>query len=125
MKTIKTFTLMLCIAAMGLATACSKDDDSNNNSGSLVGTTWKTSVASNGDWAALQFTSATAVTFTGGRGEESDWSLNGTYTYSAPNGTMLFAADEDQEQFHYTFTINGNTLLLDVGDGTSMTFTRQ
>lgn len=123
MKQLKVLAMMLCIVAMGLATACSKDDD-NNSSGSLVGTTWRNFVASNGEWAALQFTSATAVTFTGGRGEESGWSLNGTYTYSAPNGTMLFA-DEDQEQFHYTFTINGNTLLLDVGDGTSMTFTRQ
>lgn len=38
MKTIKFFTLMLCIAAMGLATACSKDDNKDSGNSGNTGT---------------------------------------------------------------------------------------
>ena len=124
MKTIKYFTLMLCIAAMGLATACSKDDDSNNNSGSLVGTTWQAGNRYTDEgWATLQFTSATAVTYTEGLREESI-TVNGTYTYNAPNGTLLFTTPGG-DTMHGTFTVNGNTMHVVTGDGINMTFTRQ
>lgn len=119
MKTIKTITLMLCITAMGLATSCSKDDD--KNTGSLVGTTWKNS-ESTGEWATLQFTSATEVIYTEGLREEFV-SFNGTYTYNAPNGTLLFTTSEDT--MHGTFTVNGNNMHVVTGDGLNMTFTRQ
>lgn len=120
MKTIKFFTLMLCITAMGLATACSKDDEKNTDS--LVGTTWKNS-ESTGEWATLQFTSATAVTYTEGLRDEFV-SFNGTYTYNAPNGTLLFTTSSE-DTMHGTFTVNGNTMHVVTGDGFNMTFTRQ
>lgn len=121
MKTLRILTTIACLAL--LATGCGKDNESNN-SGSLVGTTWQAGNRYTDEgWATLQFTSATAVTYTEGLREESI-TVNGTYTYNAPNGTLLFTTPGG-DTMHGTFTVNGNTMHVVTGDGINMTFTRQ
>lgn len=110
--------LMFASAAL-LFASCTKDnEETGNDSGSLVGTKWMAGNTDDG-WGTLQFNSASAVTYTEGLREEYV-SFNGTYTYTAPNGTMHF--DTDDGPMNGTFTVNGSSLYL---RELNMTFTRQ
>ena len=118
MNIIKKITMLLFVAATIFATSCGKEDTDNTSSDSLVGTTWKNG-ATTAEWATLEFTSATAVTYTEGLREEFV-SFTGTYTYTAPNGVLHFIIEGDPED--YNFTVNGNSMTV---SGINLTFTKQ
>lgn len=112
MKKLKLFAMMLCIAAMGLAIACSKDDDKNNDDysvtpTSLVGTKWSASATmedGNQYYISLSFTSSTQVLMTQRLGTETETG-NGTYVYHAPQGTMYYTWDYDS--YEVNFSVDG------------------
>lgn len=121
MNTMKKIAVLFFVAATLFATSCGKDDTNNTNntgSDSLTGTTWRAGETT-GEWATIQFTSSTAVTYTEGLREEYV-SFNGTYTYTAPNGTIHIVTEEDPMDGH--FTVNGSSLYVSELD---LTFIRQ
>lgn len=118
MKTKRLLMLMFASAAL-LFSSCGKDNEEiGNDSGSLAGTSWMAGERTY-EWSTLQFTSASAVTYTEGLREEYV-SFNGTYTYTAPNGTMHF--DTDDGPMNGTFRVDGSSLYVRELD---MTFAKQ
>ena len=129
MKTIKFFTLMLCIAAMGLATACSKDDNKNNDDysvtpTSLVGTKWSATGTDNGVqvYVSLSFSSSSQVVLTERYGAEEE-AVNATYVYHSPQGTIYYTWDSDS--YEVNFTVDGPVMRIGLPGNPNAVLTRE
>ena len=133
MKTIKIFALMLCIAAAGLATGCSKDNDSNNGNGgsdysvtptSLVGTKWSATGTDNGVqvYVSLSFSSSSQVVLTERYGAEEE-AVNATYVYHSPQGTIYYTWDSDS--YEVNFTVDGPVMRIGLPGNPNAVLTRE
>ena len=116
MRTLRhiRFAIIILAAAAFVMVGCSKDEDNNNSSSNgnsstqtdkgIVGTSWS---GSRDDGARITITfktSSTGIAVIREDGESYDFDF--TYTYNAPNGTMVIDGDTTP------FVINENTLTL-------------
>lgn len=102
--------MIILAAATFVMIGCNKDDDNNSannttqNDKSIVGTSWSGS-RDDGARITISFTTnSTGIAVIRENGDSYDWDF--TYTYNAPNGTMIIDGDTTP------FVISGNTLTL-------------
>lgn len=114
-------TLLTLIALTSL-TSCQKDkDDPENDSNAIVGTSWVYSdpLEQEPEYTAkmtIKFNDDNKVTVSdelyknGVLVQTSSTIATGSYSYTAPNGSMTITADGETET--RSFTVNGNKLTL-------------
>lgn len=106
------FALFIIAAVLFVMVGCSKDNDNNSSSGNnssqtdngIAGTSWS---GGRDDGARITITfstSSTGIAVIRENGESQTFEF--TYTYNAPNGTMIIDGDATP------FVINGNSLTL-------------